>query len=107
MITPQEKAQCVSWSIETKSDIQTQRNYTTKYAKQALQHVSRFTIGISSLWKQEHCYINQAVEGQELLKKASSVFISHLVVVQESPSVLLPLSCKYLNQQFIKFSIIS
>ena len=29
MFTPQEKAQCVSWFIETKSDIQTQRNYTT------------------------------------------------------------------------------
>ena len=27
MITPQEKAQCVSWFIETKSDVQTQRNY--------------------------------------------------------------------------------
>ena len=29
MFTPQEKAQCVSWFIEMKSDIQTQRNYTT------------------------------------------------------------------------------
>ena len=27
MSTPQEKAQCVSWFIETKSDVQTQRNY--------------------------------------------------------------------------------
>ena len=35
MITPQEKAQCVSWFSETKSDIQTQRNYATKCAKQA------------------------------------------------------------------------
>ena len=35
MTTAQEKAQCVSWFIETKSDIQTQRNYTIKYAKQA------------------------------------------------------------------------
>ena len=34
-----------------------------------LQHVSRFAIGISSLWKQEHCYINQGVEGQELLAR--------------------------------------
>ena len=31
MTTPQEKAQCVSWLIETKSDVQTQRNYRTKY----------------------------------------------------------------------------
>ena len=27
MTTAQEKAQCVSWFIETKSDVQTQRNY--------------------------------------------------------------------------------
>ena len=31
MTTPQEKAQCVSWFIETKSDVQTQRNYRSKY----------------------------------------------------------------------------
>ena len=35
MFTPQEKAECVSWFIKTKSDIRTRRNYTTKYAKQA------------------------------------------------------------------------
>ena len=33
MATPEEKAQCVSWFIETKSDVQTQRNYRTKYGK--------------------------------------------------------------------------
>ena len=33
MTTPQEKAQCVSWLIETKSDVQTQRNYRSKYRK--------------------------------------------------------------------------
>ena len=27
MVTPQEKAQCVSWFIEAKSDVQTQRRY--------------------------------------------------------------------------------
>jgi len=31
MTTAQEKAQCVSWFIETKSDVQTQRNYRSKY----------------------------------------------------------------------------
>ena len=30
MTTSQEKAQCVSWFIETKSDVQTQRNYRSK-----------------------------------------------------------------------------
>ena len=40
MITPHEKAKCVSWFIESKSNIQTRRNYTTKYAKQALARQS-------------------------------------------------------------------
>ena len=31
--TPQEKAQCVSWFIETKSDIQAQRNFRRKYGR--------------------------------------------------------------------------
>ena len=35
MTTPQEKAQCVSWFIKTKSDIQAQRNFTAKYEKRA------------------------------------------------------------------------
>ena len=33
--TPQEKAQCVSWFIKTKSAIRMQRNYKTKYGKEA------------------------------------------------------------------------
>ena len=33
MTTPQEKAQCVSWFIEKKSDVQTQRNYRSKYGR--------------------------------------------------------------------------
>ena len=35
MTTPQEKAQCVSWFIKTKSDTQEQRNFIDKYAKRA------------------------------------------------------------------------
>ena len=34
MTTPQEKAQCVFWFIETKSDVQTQRNYRSKYGRE-------------------------------------------------------------------------
>ena len=33
MVTAQEKAQCVSWFIETKLDVQTQRRYRTKNGK--------------------------------------------------------------------------
>ena len=41
MVTPQEKAQCVSWFIKTKSDIQTQKRYRTKYGKNP---PSRFSV---------------------------------------------------------------
>ena len=40
MFTQHEKAECASWFIETKSDIHTPRNYTTKYAELALAHQS-------------------------------------------------------------------
>ena len=33
MTTPQEKAKCVSWFIETKPDGQTQRNYRSKHGR--------------------------------------------------------------------------
>ena len=33
MTALQEKAQCVSWFIETKSDVHTQRNYRSKYGR--------------------------------------------------------------------------
>ena len=39
--TPQEKAQCVSWFIETKSDVQTQRNYRSKYGRDPPSRLSR------------------------------------------------------------------
>ena len=39
MTTPQEKAQCVSWFIKTKSDIQAQRNFIAKYTKRATARV--------------------------------------------------------------------
>ena len=35
MTTSQEKAQCVSWFIKTKSDFQSQRNSIAKYVKRA------------------------------------------------------------------------
>ena len=35
MTTPQEKVQCVSWFIKTKSDVQSQINFIAKYVKRA------------------------------------------------------------------------
>ena len=40
MATPQEKAQCVSWFIETKSDVQTQQKYRTEYGRDPPSHSS-------------------------------------------------------------------
>ena len=42
MTTPQEKAQCVSWFMETKSDVQTQRNYRSM--EETHHHVLQFVI---------------------------------------------------------------
>ena len=41
MTTLQEKAQCVFWFIETKSDVQTQRNYLTKHGRDPLSRPIR------------------------------------------------------------------
>ena len=42
MATPQEKTQCVSWFIETKSDVQTQQKYRTKYGRDPPSHHSTY-----------------------------------------------------------------
>ncbi|GBL82645.1 hypothetical protein AVEN_263719-1 [Araneus ventricosus] len=34
MWTPQEKAQCIAWFIETKSDAQVQRKFVTRYVRE-------------------------------------------------------------------------
>ena len=51
MITPQEKAQCVSWFIETKSHVHTQRMYRTKNGKDP---PSRFLI---RRWHKGQCWM--------------------------------------------------
>ena len=88
MTTPKEKAQCVSWFIKTKSDVQAQRNFVVKYSKRAP----------ARQWIRN--WHKQFVETRTLLLKsrngwpktsemASSVFVSHLAVAQQSPSALL------------------
>ena len=72
MTTPQEKAQCVSWFIEIKSDVQTQRNYRSKYRKDP---PSRSSI---LLWHKKFMetgtvFDTRGVGDQEHLKKTSSV----------------------------------
>ena len=42
MTKPQEKKECVFWFIETKSDIQTKRNYRTKYGKSTITSFNLF-----------------------------------------------------------------
>ena len=56
MVTPQEKAQCVSWFIETESDVETQRRYRTKMEK-IHHHVLQFVDGTRILWRQGQCWM--------------------------------------------------
>ena len=72
MTTPQEKAQCVSWFIETKSDVQTQRNYRSKYGRDPSSRLS-IHLCTRNLWRQGQCSIQGGVGDQEHLKKISSV----------------------------------
>ena len=72
MTTPQEKAQCVFWFIETKSDVHIQRNYKSKYGRDS-HHVLQFVYGTRNLWRQGQCSIQGGVGDQEHLKKTSSV----------------------------------
>ena len=72
MTTPQEKAQCVSWFIETKSDVQTQRNYRSKYGRDPPSCL-QFVYGTRNLWRQGQCSIQGGVGDQEHLKKTSSM----------------------------------
>ena len=40
MATPQEKTQRIFWFIETKSDVQTQQKYRSKYGRDPPSHLS-------------------------------------------------------------------
>ena len=55
MTTPQEKAQCVSWFIKTKFDIQAQRNFIAEYdvkrapARQSIRNWHKQFVGTGAL----------------------------------------------------------
>ena len=50
MATPQEKTQCVSWFIETKSDVPTQRKYKTYGSMEEIHHhILQFIDGTRNL----------------------------------------------------------
>ena len=81
MTTPQGKAQCVSWFIETKSDVQSQQNYRTKL-EETHHHVLQFVYGTRNLWRQGQCLMQGGVGNQEHLKKTSSVLGKPFIVLQ-------------------------
>lgn len=68
MAPPKEKAQCVSWFIETKLDVQTQRKY--KVRKRST------TTSTNRAWPRKfmetsQCWIKKEVGDQEHLRKTS------------------------------------
>ena len=72
MTTSQEKAKCVSWFIETKSDVQTQRNYRSKYGRDPPSRPS-IRLWHKKFMETGQCSIQGGVGDQEHLKKTSSV----------------------------------
>ena len=68
MTTPQEKAQCVSWFIETKQMFRPSE--TTEVSMEEIHyHVLQFVYGTRNLWRQGQCLIQGGVGDQEHLKK--------------------------------------
>ena len=59
MITTQEKAQCVSWFIKTKSDVQTQQYYRTKYGRDPPSH------SLIRLWRKKFMESGQSSMQEE------------------------------------------
>ena len=57
MATAQEKAQCASWFIETKSDLQTRRNFRTISIEEIHRYVHQFVQGARNLYRQGQCSI--------------------------------------------------
>ena len=60
MTTPQGKAQCASWFIKTKSDIQAQRNFIGKYpkqvtARQSIRNWHKQFVGMGTLLLKSRC----------------------------------------------------
>ena len=61
--TFQEKAQCVSRFVETKSDPQTRRNFRTRYGRDPPSRPSILVHGTRNLWRQGQCSTKGGVEG--------------------------------------------
>ena len=89
MTTPQEKAQCVSWLIKTKSDIQAQRNFIAKYvkgapARQSIRNWHKQFVGTGKLLlKPKSGWSKSSEKGIELIRQSLSR------KTQQSPSALL------------------
>ena len=84
MTTPQEKAQCVSWSIESKSDLQTRRNFRIKYGTDPSSRPLIRAWHKRSMERQRQCSIMGGVDDQEhrRCKKSSTVLMQLMVSIQ-------------------------
>ena len=58
-INPLEKAQCVSWFIETKSDIQAQPNFRRKYGRKPPART------ITRAWRKKFMKIGRVIQRKE------------------------------------------
>ena len=56
MVTPQEKAQCVSWFIETNWTLRLSKGTGLRMEK-IYNHVLQFINGTRNLWRQGQCWM--------------------------------------------------
>src|SRR5207253_7428627 len=89
MATPQQKAQCVAWFIETKSDTQTQRNFRTKYGVDPPHQGRLLESGTGNSWTLAASWTKRGVVGQALVTPMWNECKMHSHVAQQSRSVLL------------------
>ena len=78
IITPQEKSQCASWFIETKSDIQAQQNFRYKVWRQSYLRDPPFEHGIKSLWRLVVHYRKRELADLKYQKKTLNLWEWHI-----------------------------
>ena len=105
MSTPQEKAQHISWFIQTKSDIQAQRNFRHKYGTRSHLRDLSFKHGIKSLWRMVACYRERELADLKYQKKKLNLCEWHIPEARERPFAGLLRSYRSHAPLFTKFCI--
>ena len=104
MATPQEKAQCVEWFIETRSDTQVQRNFRTRYGRNPPSRTS-----IRELYKRFNetgsCQKQKVPVDQAQVQQTLNECVNHFDKVLENQSDAHPENWDFVEIKFQVFSM--